>query len=141
ERSPHRPTGIVSRRRHGAAASPGRASPPSARTPAVPHRRTPAEGGLSRRPPRGCRGAPIPRGARGRPARARGEPWSRRHYGNIGYSGVPHAAEYSPAQDGSGIRMRTALLSLAVAGALATGAAAEQPQAPPQFPDLEFVGE
>ncbi len=37
--------------------------------------------------------------------------------------------------------MRTALLSLLAAGALAVAASAEQPQAPPQFPDLEFAGE
>ncbi len=36
--------------------------------------------------------------------------------------------------------MRTTLLTLAMAGALAARAAAEQPQSAPQFPDLEFVG-
>lgn len=37
--------------------------------------------------------------------------------------------------------MRTTFLGLAMAGALVAGAAAEQPQPPPTFPDLEFVGE
>lgn len=36
--------------------------------------------------------------------------------------------------------MRTTLLTLAVAGAMAAGAAGEQPQPSPVFPDLEFVG-
>jgi len=36
--------------------------------------------------------------------------------------------------------MRTTLLTLAMAGALATGAAAEESQSTPIFPDLEFVG-
>jgi thiol-disulfide isomerase/thioredoxin len=36
--------------------------------------------------------------------------------------------------------MRTTLLTLVMAGALAAGAAAEQPQPSPLFPDLEFVG-
>ena len=36
--------------------------------------------------------------------------------------------------------MRTTLLTLAMAGALASGAAAEQPQPAQVFPDLEFVG-
>ena len=36
--------------------------------------------------------------------------------------------------------MRTTLLILAMAGALASGAAAEQPQPTPIFPDLEFAG-
>ncbi len=36
--------------------------------------------------------------------------------------------------------MRTTLLTLAMAGALAAGAAAEQSQPAPVFPDLEFVG-
>lgn len=38
-------------------------------------------------------------------------------------------------------RMRTTLLSFAMAGALVSVAAAGEPQAAPQFPDLEFVGE
>ena len=36
--------------------------------------------------------------------------------------------------------MRTTLLTLVIAGALAAGAAAEQPQPSAAFPDLEFVG-
>lgn len=36
--------------------------------------------------------------------------------------------------------MRTTLLTLAMAGSLAAGAAAEQPQPAPVFPDLEFAG-